>query len=33
MAVAFGPEGIVFGPTGGVVLNRVLRPVIDRATS
>src|SRR5262249_30169404 len=28
MAVTFGPEGVVFGPTGGVVLNRVLRPVI-----
>src|SRR5262249_14354363 len=28
MAVTFGPEGVVFGPTGEVVLNRVLRPVI-----
>src|SRR6516164_5028893 len=28
MAVTFGPEDVVFGPTGGVVLNRVLRPVI-----
>ena len=28
MAVTFGPEGVVFGPIDGVVLNRVLRPVI-----
>jgi len=28
MAVAFGPEGVVFGPTRGVVLNRILRPVM-----
>src|SRR5262249_9337955 len=28
MAVAFSPKGVVFGPTRGVVLNRILRPVI-----
>src|SRR5262249_25967617 len=28
MTVAFGPEGLVFGPTAGVIPNRVVRPVI-----
>ena len=28
MAVAFSPKGVVFGPTRGVVLNRILPPVI-----
>jgi hypothetical protein len=28
MAVAFGPEGVVFGPTYRVEPNRILRPVI-----
>ena len=28
MAVAFGPEGVVFGPTCRVEPNRILRPVI-----
>src|SRR5262249_49751701 len=29
MAVTFGPEGVVFGPTRGIALDRVLPPVIS----
>ena len=28
VAVTFGPEGVVFGSTGGIPPNRVLRPII-----